>query len=133
MKYMLDTNICIYIINKHPAKALKKLLATNPKDVCLSSITLAELRYGVEKSQHQHQNRESLNNFILSFNIKMFDEEAADHYGKIRAELEKKGKLIGPLDLFIASHARSLGLTLVTNNTKEFERVSHLKVIDWST
>lgn len=131
MKFMLDTNICIFIINKHPAKVLKKLCSLQPKDVCLSSTTVSELRYGVAKSQHQQQNHAALNEFILPFNIVNYDEEAALHYGDIRAQLEKNGKLIGPLDMLIAAHAKSLNVTLVSNNTKEFERVPGLKVNDW--
>lgn len=131
MKYMLDTNICIFIIKKHPVAVIKKLIETSPDDVYLSSITIAELKYGVEKSQHQHKNHEALNQFILPFNISSFDESAASHYGDIRTTLEKKGQLIGPFDMLIAAHARSLNITLVTNNKKEFERVPELKIIDW--
>lgn len=131
MKYMLDTNVCIYIINKRSPQAIKKLLKLKPSDIYLSSITLAELRYGIEKSQHRDQNRKALEEFIQAFNIVSFDTEASLHYGEIRVDLEKRGKIIGPLDMLIAAHARSLHVTLVTNNKKEFERVPHLKITDW--
>lgn len=133
MKYMLDTNICIYIINKNPPHVLHKLLTLKPADVYLSSITLAELRYGVENSQHHAKNNKALDEFILPFTIVDFDEVATRCYGKIRVNLEKRGKLIGPLDLLIAAHAQSLNLTLVTNNKKEFERIEHLKLVDWKS
>lgn len=132
MKFMLDTNICIYLIKKHPANVLKKLERQLIQDVCISSITLAELMFGVEKSLHKEKNKAALNEFILPLEIVSFDDNAANHYGEIRAYLEAKGKLIGSLDLMIAAHARSLGLTLITNNEKEFSRVQHLKIDNWS-
>lgn len=131
MKYLLDTNICIFIINKRPEKVLEKLCALDPAEVAISSITLAELRYGVAKSKHQQQNSAALDEFLLPLTVVNYAAEAALHYGDIRAQLEKQGKLIGPLDLLIASHARCLKLTLVSNNIQEFKRVPHLKVVDW--
>ncbi len=132
MKYMLDTNMCIYIIKKHPADVLKKFMNIKIGDVCLSSITLAELMYGVQKSHHQQKNNMALQEFISPLDIVSFDDEAAIHYGQIRAFLEKKGSPIGPLDLMIAAHAQSLNSILVTNNKKEFARVPHLKIEDWA-
>jgi tRNA(fMet)-specific endonuclease VapC len=131
MKYMLDTNTCIYIIKKHPERVLKKLLKLRVGDVCISSITLSELMYGVQKSHYQQKNKEALEEFASPFEIMPFDEEAAEHYGDIRAYLEKKGAPIGALDMLIGAHARCLGLILVTNNQKEFSRVPHLKTDDW--
>ncbi len=131
MKYILDTNICIYIIKKHPDSVLKKLTQHKINELCISSITCAELNFGVENSQHPNRNREVIETFILPLNIVDFDYMAAKHYGEIRAALQKQGKTIGPLDMLIAAHARSLNLILVTNNKKEFERVPHLKVINW--
>ena len=103
------------------------------EQVCLSSITLSELEYGVQKSQHPKKNSDALSQFILPLDIYPFDVTAAHHYGKIRASLEKKDTPIGALDLMIAAHAKSLNRTIVTNNTKEFKRVSGLKVINWIT
>ena len=131
MKYLLDTNICIYIIKQNPKNVLARFDALQIGDVAISSVTLAELSYGVEKSQHDVKNRAALEEFILPLELVLFDKEATNHYGKIRAFLEKQGTLIGPLDLMIAAHALSLNLTLVTNNTKEFARVPHLKLENW--
>ncbi len=131
MKYMLDTNICIYIIKKKPEKVLKKFETFNVGDICISSVTLAELMYGVEKSQHQQKNRVALEEFVLPLEIMPFDDSAAYCYGHIRAHLEKKGKPIGAMDLMIAAHAESLNSILVTNNKKEFSRVPKLKVENW--
>jgi tRNA(fMet)-specific endonuclease VapC len=131
MKYMLDTNICIYIIKKHPKEVLKKFHAFKIGDICLSSVTLAELMYGVEKSQHHKKNKSALEEFILPLDIMPFDEEAASHYGQLRAHLEKKGNPIGALDFMIAAHAQCLKAVLVTNNKKEFQRIPDLTIEDW--
>jgi len=132
MKFMLDTNTCIYIIKQKPANALKHFKAYAVGDIGISSITLAELRFGVEKSQHIQKNQEALDAFILPLEIADFDEKAAKVYGEIRAALEKTGNPIGSMDMLIGAHALSLGLTLVTNNVKEFRKIKHLKVIDWT-
>ncbi len=132
MKYMLDTNIYIYIINKKPRHVLNKFKTILPGDVLISSVTLAELSYGVEKSLHQEQNRAALEEFIIPLEVAPFDDAAAHCYGVLRTHLEKKGNRIGPLDLMIASHAQSLEVTLVTNNVKEFLRVPKLKIEDWT-
>jgi len=101
-------------------------------DIGLSSITLAELRYGVAKSQHSEKNRQALDEFILPLEIADFDEKAAEKYGTVRTLLEKDGRLVGPMDMLIGAHAMSLRATLVTNNTREFRQIKNLKVVDWS-
>lgn len=131
MRYMLDTNICIYIIKKHPAHVLEKFKHFDVGDICISSVTLAELMYGVQKSQHQQKNQSALTEFTSPLEVVSFDEEAAAHYGQLRTHLEKKGIPIGPLDMMIAAHALCTGSILVTNNKKEFSRVPHLKLEDW--
>jgi len=132
MKYMLDTNICIYIIKKKPEKVICELQRHNPKDICISSVTYAELVHGVEKSQAVEKNRLALTILLSNIAIMDFDVGAANCYGKIRADLEKKGTPIGPLDMMIAGHAMSLGYTVVTNNTREFSRVDKLKIENWA-
>lgn len=131
MKYLLDTNICIYIIKKQPENVLKKFKLFYPGDICISSVTFSELMYGVEKSQHYQKNKMALEEFTLPLDILPYEDDAACHYGNISAYLEKKGTPIGPLDLMIAAHARATNLTLVTNNIKEFSRVPKLKIEDW--
>lgn len=132
MKFVLDTNTCIYIIKQKPPKALKHFRAYSVGEIGISSITLSELRFGVAKSQHIQKNEEALDAFILPLEIADFDEKAANAYGEIRAALEKAGNLIGPMDMLIGAHALSLGATLVTNNIKEFKRIKGLKLIDWT-
>ena len=132
MRYMLDTNICIYAIKHKPEKVILKLQEIDPDDVCISSVTYAELAYGVEKSAAVEKNRLALSLLLSNIEILSFDANAADSYGKIRAELEPKGTPIGPLDTMIAGHALSLDCTVVTNNTREFSRVSGLKIEDWT-
>lgn len=131
MKYMLDTNMCIYIIKKHPERVLKKFTSLEIGDLGISSITFAKLSYGVQKSQHQQKNAKALEQFSSPLEIVLFDVDAANHYGNIRSYLEKKGTPIGSLDMMIAAHARCLNVTLVTNNKKEFSRVPHLKIENW--
>jgi len=128
---MLDTNICIYIIKNKPASVKRKFLKFSAGELCLSSITVAELFYGVYKSQNIEKNLDALQRFLLPFEIVSFDEQAAIEYGKIRASLEKKGLVIGNMDMQIAAHVRVLDIPLVTNNTKEFERVEQLKLENW--
>ena len=131
MRYMLDTNICIYVIKHKPESVFRKLKKIKPEDVCISSITYAELAYGVEKSAQPERNRLALSMMLSSIEIVAFDDTAAADYGEIRASLEKGGTPIGSLDMLIAAHARSAGCTLVTNNTKEFCRVEGLKLANW--
>jgi len=132
MKYMLDTNICIYLIKRKLPRVLKHFQSHVPGDIGISSITLAELRYGVAKSQHIEKNRQALDEFILPLEIADFDEKAAERYGNVRASLEKEGKPIGSMDMLIGAHALSLGITLITNNTREFKQIKTLKIADWS-
>ncbi len=132
MRYMLDTNTCIFLIRKKPAGVIMRLTRTPVDDVMISAITLSELEYGVHKSEKREQNLLALTEFIAPLEVVPFDDSAASHYGRIRAHLEAKGTPIGPMDLLIASHALSLDLTVVTNNTKEFRRVPKLKVEDWT-
>ena len=132
MRYMLDTNICIYVIKHKTEKVLRKLQTIHPEDVCISSVTYAELVHGVEKSAAVEKNRLALSMLLANMEILDFDVDAADCYGKIRADLEKKGRPIGPLDMMIAGHAQSLGYTVVTNNVKEFSRVSALRIENWA-
>ena len=122
---MLDTNICIFAIKHKPPALIRNFLQHDPDDLCISAITYAELMHGVEKSQSTAQNRAAIT--LLSF-----DDRAAEEYGQIRVDLERKGTPIGPLDTLIAAHAWSRGLTLVTNNTREFFRVENLPVEDWT-
>ncbi len=128
---MLDTNICIYIIKNRPQKVKEKLKSFDIGDVGISSIVVSELMYGVYKSQHIEKNLQALNEFLLPFDIFEYDFKASIEYGKIRADLEKKGKVIGNMDMQIASHAKSLDVILVTNNTKKFERVNGLRLENW--
>jgi tRNA(fMet)-specific endonuclease VapC len=132
MKYLLDTNICIYIIKNKPAQVYEKFLTLEFGSVGISSITLAELNYGVEKSMQIEKNKEALLKFLTPIEIADFNFEASIEYGKIRSDLEKKGTPIGSLDLLIAAHALSLKITLVTNNENEFSRVTGLKIENWA-
>lgn len=131
MLYILDTNICIYIIKKKPVKVFEKFRKLPLGSVGISSITLAELMFGVSKSSQKEKNQLALNQFLIPLNILDFGTDAAIEYGTIRASLEKQGKIIGSLDTLIAAHVKSLGLTLVINNEKEFNRVDGLKIENW--
>jgi len=131
MKYLLDTNICIYIIKKKPSAVIKHLINKDFKDVAVSSITLSELEYGVQKSSSPLKNKVALAEFLAPFKIISFDDNAAQQYGLIRADLEKKGSIIGAMDLLIAAQALSQNLILVTNNEKEFNRIKRLKIENW--
>jgi len=132
LKLLLDTNICIYIIKQQPDAVLQRFLEYQVGDIGISSITLAELRYGVAKSRQREKNAKALDEFIIPLEIAGFDEEAAQAYGDIRATLEKDGTPIGAMDMLIAAQALSLGLPLVTHNTREFSRIPALSVIDWT-
>ena len=131
MKYLLDTNIIIYAKNKRPESVLNRLRSFTPSDLCISSITMAELEYGIARSSRPDQNRLALSLFLSGIETLPFDEKAAREYGDIRKRLAEKGVIIGSNDLLIAAHARSLDLTLVTNNSKEFERIEDLKTENW--
>lgn len=134
MRYLLDTNICIYLINRRPhhEAVLRHMDGLMYGDLLISSITIAELRYGVAKSARPEQNREKFEGFIERFEIVAFDDATAAVYGNIRAGLENAGTPIGPLDTLIAAHALCLQCTLVTNNVKEFGRVPGLKIENWT-
>ena len=132
MRYMLDTNICIYAIKHKPKQVFLRLQEHEPSEICISAVTYAELVHGVEKSQAIEKNRVALALLLANIEIMSFDSLAAESYGKIRADLEKVGTPIGPLDMMIAGHAKSLGYTIVTNNAKEFERVKGLKLENWT-
>ena len=131
MRYMLDTNICIYLIKHKPPQVFEKLQEHNPDEICISAITYAELVHGVEKSKAVDRNRLALTILLSNIEILDFDMNAAEEYGRIRADLEKKGTPIGPLDMMIAGHAKSLGYTVVTNNVGEFKRVEGLQHENW--
>lgn len=132
MRYMLDTNICIYAIKHKPEAVIRNFMLHDPDEMCISSITYAELMHGVEKSQAVEKNRLAMSLFLSPLTILDFDSDAAEEYGKVRANLEQRGTPIGPMDMLIAGHARSKGLIVVTNNTREFMRVEGLRVEDWT-
>jgi len=132
MIYMLDTNTCIALIKQKSEKTLKHFRSQTIGDIGISTITLAELRYGVEKSRFVEKNQQALDEFLLPLEIADFDEEAASAYGPVRTGLESAGTPIGPLDTQIGAHALSLGAVLITNNVREFKRIRGLKVIDWT-
>ncbi len=118
-------------MNRHPKEVLQRFKQVKIGDVGISSITLAELQYGVSKSQHQLKNQQRLDEFLIPMDVLAFAEKATKQYGEIRSQLEKQGMPIGPLDLLIAAHALSEDLTLVTNNDKEFKRIKGLKIENW--
>ena len=131
MKYMLDTNTCIYIIKQKPSEVIKKFKRTEISQIGISSITLSELLYGVSKSSKPEQNQIALTQFLAPLEILSYGDEAAQYYGDLRARLEKNGTTIGSLDMLIAAHALSLDCTLITNNEKEFIRIPNLKIDNW--
>jgi len=131
MRYLLDTNICVYLIKKKPPEVLQKFNAYSVGEIGISSITVAELQFGVQKSRYLEQNQRALEQFLIPLTIADFDYQAAIAYGAIRATLEAQGTPIGSLDTLIAAHASSLNVTLVTNNTREFSRVPGLEIVNW--
>jgi tRNA(fMet)-specific endonuclease VapC len=128
---MLDTNICIYIIKKKTEKILNQLIKKRKKGLVVSSITLAELEFANENSLYKERNKIALMEFLTIIDVKKFDENAAKEYGIVKKELKDKNLLIGPFDMLIGAHAKSLGAVLVTNNTREFERINNLKIENW--
>jgi len=130
LKYMLDTNICIYVIKRKPLTALEAF-NLHAGQLCISSITLAELLHGAAKSAKPDHNLRQVEDFVSRLEVLDYGQQAAAHYGDIRADLEKKGTTIGVNDLHIAGHARSSGYVVVTNNEKEFIRVDGLRVENW--
>jgi tRNA(fMet)-specific endonuclease VapC len=131
MKWMLDTNICIDIIRTRPRSVLDQFTGHTVGDIGLSVVTLAELEYGVSASGRPAKNRDALDQFVSPLQIAPFDRHATVAYGRLRAVLEKKGQMIGSMDLLIAAHAVSLDVRLVTHNSREFERVPGLKIENW--
>lgn len=132
MTYMLDTNICIYAMKRKPEQVLRRLKEELYSGICISSITLAELEYGMKHSSNPVKNEQALLRFLAPFSILSFGPGAASEYGAIRAYLQSRGTPIGPLDMLIAGHAKSEGAVLVTNNVREFERVPGLRVENWA-
>lgn len=129
--FLLDTNICLYIIKGRHQQVLARLQSLEISSVGISTITLSELEYGVSKSTKPAQNKLALAGFVAPLEILPFDDQAALRYGQIRAHLERQGTPTGPLDTLIAAHALALGCKLVTNNTREFARVPNLTVESW--
>ncbi len=131
MKFLLDTNICIYLIKKKPGQLLQKFKAQAVGEIGISSITAAELWFGVQKSHYPDKNQRALAQFLIPLAVVNFDRQAAMTYGRIRAWLEGQGTPIGSMDTLIAAQALSMQVTLVTNNMREFSRVPELKLENW--
>jgi tRNA(fMet)-specific endonuclease VapC len=130
LAYMLDTNICIYVMKKYP-QGLREKFNSLAEQLCISSITLGELHYGAEKSARRADNLTAVEHFVARLEILPFDAKAAAHYGQMRAELERAGTPCGPHDMQIGGHARSQGLIIVTNNIREFSRMPGMRVENW--
>ncbi len=133
MTYLLDTNICIQYLNGRSETIRQRMESSRPQDIVMCSVVKAELFYGVVKSTRPEKNREKLDEFLSRFVSLPFEDNAAEVYGKIRKELEERGKPIGPNDLMIAAIAVANDLTLVTHNTAEFKRIKELQVEDWES
>jgi tRNA(fMet)-specific endonuclease VapC len=129
--YLLDTNICIYIVNKRPAEIISRLEAYKPSEIRISAITVAEMEYGASKSQYRKKNKNALKNFLSPFEIVNFDSTDAEIYGILRAELERNGTTIGPYDMQLAAQALRADYVFVTNNVREFKKVKNLKIENW--
>lgn len=132
MTYMLDTNICIYVMKKKLENVLRRFREELDGGICISSITLAELEYGMKHSSDPVKNEQALLRFLAPLSVLPFGAAAASEYGEVRAYLQSRGTPIGPLDMLIAAHARAEGMTLVTNNMREFERVPELDLENWA-
>lgn len=132
IRYMLDTNTVVYAQKQNPVSVLKHLLSHNPSEIAISSITLAELEYGIYNSSKPAQNQIALTMFLSEITVLPFDSDAAFEYGFIRFDLKSRGAIIGPNDLLIAAHAKSQDITLVTHNLREFSRIEGLKLEDWT-
>jgi tRNA(fMet)-specific endonuclease VapC len=129
--YLLDTNICIYIVNKHPIEIVNRLEKYQPAEIKISAITAAEMEYGASKSKYREKNREALKKFLSPFEIINFDSTDAEIYGIMRAELERDGNIIGPYDMQLAAQALRADYVFVTNNIREFKKVKRLKIENW--
>ncbi len=130
--FLLDTNLCIHLIKRRSPRVLERLTSLSPVEVAISSITLTELELGVAKSPYAEQNRRALDLFTAPLEIASFDAASARQYGQLRADLERRGKPFGGLDLLIAAHALAMGATLVTNNVREFAHVAGLAIESWA-
>ena len=130
--YLLDTNMCIFAIKRRPPHVLEIIREKSKNGIYISSLTIAELEYGVENSKQIENNRIALLKFISLFNVISFDDTDAIQYGKLKAKLKKEGRIIGPIDLLLAAQALSKDLIFITNNVDEFIRVEGLKIEDWS-
>lgn len=130
MMYLLDTNICIYVINHKPQQVFERFRQYQLGQLAVSSITASELAFGVEKSGSE-RNKQALKKFLSPLEILPYDEQAVWHYAQLRHDLQSKGQTIGSLDMLIAAHALASDVVLVTNNTKEFERIERLKLENW--
>jgi tRNA(fMet)-specific endonuclease VapC len=131
LQYMLDTNICIYIVKNYPP-GLRERFNRLAEQLCISSITLGELHYGAEKSVRRLENLQAIEEFMARLEVLAFSAKAAAHFGQLRPELERAGRPTGAYDMLIGAHARSEGLTVVTNNRREFDRMPGLRVEDWT-
>jgi tRNA(fMet)-specific endonuclease VapC len=131
IKYLLDTNICIYIMNQRPIEVIHKFKQFNLGDIGVSTITVSELYYGAVKSRNAKLNLQRIEEFLTPLEILPYDQDATALYGEIRSDLEQKGNIVGPLDMLIAAHALSHDIPLVTNNEREFKRIDRLMVENW--
>jgi len=131
MLYMLDTNICSYILKSRPLSVKAHFEKVGTRSLCISTVVLAELYYGAARHPQGSSIRKEIEEFISRLTVIPWDEKAADHYGQIRAVMEKDGKPIGAMDMMIAAHARSQGATLVSNNTRHFDKVPELLLANW--
>lgn len=131
MRYLLDTSACVDYLRGRHALLVQRIQTSPPQDLVLSTIVVAELRFGAEKSARRRQNHDGIDRLVDELTIVLFDEDAALHFGHIRTELQRHGTVIGPYDMLIAAHARALGVVLVTDNEEEFRRVADLQVENW--
>ncbi len=132
MKYMLDTNICIFVIRHQKKSVIENITLHIPADIIISSITVSELEYGCEKSAAPQKNRVALIEFLAPFDVALFGSAAAHRYGMLRAQLEREGKPTGAMDMLIAAHCLAIDATLVTNNTRDFKNINNLPLTDWT-
>lgn len=131
-KFMLDTDICSYIMREKPIQVLKRFDSYEMEQFCISVVSYAEFIYGIQKSANPEKHQRLVENFILHVDIIPWDCSAAEHYGKIRKELESRGRIVGNMDLMIAAHARSQRMTIVTNNERHFDRITELSIENWT-
>jgi tRNA(fMet)-specific endonuclease VapC len=131
IRYMLDTDICSYVIRERPLEVFEKFKKVEVNQLCISVVTYAEIIYGVEHSSSRKINRPIIDDFVRHLDIITWDEDAAEHYGMIRAFLRAEGNIIGSMDMMIAAHARSQNMILITNNDKHFKRVPKLRLENW--